>query len=421
MLKIAIYGANNRSIALLARDLKKEISISVAFDGDEKKIGKKINQGYYYIDGKKVKYSYEPTLVDNAENWNSYEFDYIVVFAGSINTKIQSKIVDNLLKYGIPATKIITYSRFIGSGIVKISELDEEAKPLEYYIKEAEKKGVSTSDYLLCAEELLEISKKLFNNNYRLFLLENIVEGIRATLNKKYLNVEERKIAYEAFSINPSLFMYEFGDIFTDLYQEELDLIENIEGSYQNGMVKIEEDDVVIDAGANFGLFSLMASAFTSSTIYAFEPISKTREILEKSAKNYSNIEVIPKALADKCGKATVDLSCYSTNQGSITMMKEECGNVSEEIDITTIDNFVEEKNLKKVDFIKADIEGAERLMLLGAKKTLKKFEPKLSICTYHYQEDSALLGFIIKSINPRYVIEYDNKKLYAYVNKEAT
>jgi FkbM family methyltransferase len=56
--------------------------------------------------------------------------------------------------------------------------------------------------------------------------------------------------------------------------------------------------------------------------------------------------------------------------------------NAYEKIKIITIDKFVEENNLERVDFIKADIEGAERDMLRGATNVLKTFAPKLAICT---------------------------------------
>jgi methyltransferase, FkbM family len=87
-----------------------------------------------------------------------------------------------------------------------------------------------------------------------------------------------------------------------------------------------------------------------------------------------------------------------------------------ETIHITTIDSFVEENNLQSVDFIKADIEGFERYMLLGAKETLRRYAPKLAICTYHSLEDPHLLKQIILDANPNYIIVQKRKKLYAAV-----
>jgi FkbM family methyltransferase len=88
----------------------------------------------------------------------------------------------------------------------------------------------------------------------------------------------------------------------------------------------------------------------------------------------------------------------------------------SEIISITTLDKFVEENNIERVDFIKADIEGAERDMLKGAAMTLKKFAPKLAICTYHFPEDPKLLEKIILEANPKYKVVHIRKKLSACV-----
>jgi len=86
----------------------------------------------------------------------------------------------------------------------------------------------------------------------------------------------------------------------------------------------------------------------------------------------------------------------------------------SETIEVTTIDEFVNEYNINRVDFIKADIEGYERYMLAGAKETLKRFAPKLAICTYHLQDDPDVLSKIILEANPNYIIVQKRKKLYA-------
>lgn len=52
------------------------------------------------------------------------------------------------------------------------------------------------------------------------------------------------------------------------------------------------------------------------------------------------------------------------------------------------IDQTVESLGLDKCDFIKMDIEGAELDALKGAEKTIRKFRPKLAICSYHGVDD---------------------------------
>lgn len=68
------------------------------------------------------------------------------------------------------------------------------------------------------------------------------------------------------------------------------------------------------------------------------------------------------------------------------------------------------------MDFIKADIEGAERDMLTGAMETLRIHAPKLAICTYHLPDDPEILENIIRTANPAYTVKHRWKKLYAWV-----
>ena len=85
----------------------------------------------------------------------------------------------------------------------------------------------------------------------------------------------------------------------------------------------------------------------------------------------------------------------------------------------TTLDDFVRENNLPRVDFIKSDIEGFERHLLEGAQETLSRFAPKLAICTYHLPDDPEVLSGLIKKANPKYNIVQKRKKLFASVPEE--
>jgi FkbM family methyltransferase len=84
--------------------------------------------------------------------------------------------------------------------------------------------------------------------------------------------------------------------------------------------------------------------------------------------------------------------------------------------ELITLDSFVERHDIKRVDFIKADIEGAERNMLRGAQRILREFAPKLSICTYHLPDDPEVIREIIMKANPKYKIVEKFSKMYAYI-----
>lgn len=54
-------------------------------------------------------------------------------------------------------------------------------------------------------------------------------------------------------------------------------------------------------------------------------------------------------------------------------------------------------------DFLKADIEGYEYQMLVGAQESIKKNKPLLAICIYHNAIDFYSILLLIKSIEPAY------------------
>lgn len=177
--------------------------------------------------------------------------------------------------------------------------------------------------------------------------------------------------------------------------------------------VTLNEGDYVVDVGANLGLFSCYAAQL-GCHVYACDPDETCIDILEEQSRLYPNsIEVVPYGLSDKVGEEIF----YESDCCSISSIYMPRGNVKEKkIQVNSIDNLVANGTFQKVDYIKADIEGAERYMLKGAMETLKTQAPKLSICTYHYKDDPVVLESIIKEANPDYVISHSWRKLYAYV-----
>ena len=180
---------------------------------------------------------------------------------------------------------------------------------------------------------------------------------------------------------------------------------------YKNNVINVtvEKDDVIIDAGAWIGDFSAYAS-IKGAVVYAFEPSKNTFIYLEKTKEINSNIHAINKGLGDKPGFEYLSIDLENSGKNSINHENEN----SEEIELTTLDKFVKDNKINKVDFIKADIEGFERNMIIGAKETLKRFGPKLAICTYHLPDDRDTIKRLILEANPNYIIVQKRNKLYA-------
>lgn len=176
----------------------------------------------------------------------------------------------------------------------------------------------------------------------------------------------------------------------------------------------IKKGDVVFDVGAWIGDFSAYA-AWKGATTYAFEPTRDTYDWLCKTVRlNDSSIIPIHKGLGNEITK--MRLSTNGKNGGSNTLMRD-TQDGGEFAEMTTVDAFVADSKLSRVDFIKADIEGFERYMLMGARETLKNFAPKLTICTYHLSDDPEILEKIIRDANSQYKIVHLQHKLFASVD----
>ncbi len=207
-------------------------------------------------------------------------------------------------------------------------------------------------------------------------------------------------------------FFLECGDLILPKIYNDYNCI--WEGPYEYNNVKMKKSDIVIDCGSDTGLFSTIASYYADK-VYAFEPIDTTANYIKKNRKIKENVEVVPYCLGNYVGEC----SFYNDSFGTSSHIVDKEDENSVTVPITTIDEFVKEHKIKHIDFIKADIEGAERYMLQGAKETLRTMMPDLAICTYHLPDDKQVLEKIIREANPLYVIEHKFKKLYAYVPRK--
>jgi len=225
--------------------------------------------------------------------------------------------------------------------------------------------------------------------------------------------------------------MYTFNDtfmfscLFDDNYDKSLVKMLDLympEGpyGYTDGPfdVSVHKNDIVIDAGAWIGDFSAY-SASKGAIVYAFEPVQKTFILLEQTVElnkgKEGKIYPVKKGLSDK--NTELNIFIDDINDGASTLLPRHLIEYRQEkIEITTLDRFVEENNIQKIDFIKADIEGAERDMLRGATNVLKNKQPKLAICTYHLPDDPEVLEKIILDANPNYKVVHLRNKLFACV-----
>ena len=141
---------------------------------------------------------------------------------------------------------------------------------------------------------------------------------------------------------------------------------------------------VFFDVGAHIGYDSLKASVMVGDQgrVVAFEPNPNTllrlRSNIEASAAR--NVMVQPIACTDTDTMLTLFDSTLGGNSGSSSLSRENAGPVTRSYTVRgrPIDDVARELGLQRLDVLKADVEGAELVVLRGATSTLKRFHPKL-------------------------------------------
>lgn len=143
-----------------------------------------------------------------------------------------------------------------------------------------------------------------------------------------------------------------------------------------------------VDIGANQGEFSLIAaSILKAGQVISFEPVTYQRTLLDKNKmlNNFSNLEIHSFGLSNKESKMPIytsnDTSLHQgIHEGLSTLYANGDRNQIQEIIELKVFDEIFFTELKRLDFIKIDIEGAELYALQGMKNSIKKFHPLILI-----------------------------------------
>lgn len=141
----------------------------------------------------------------------------------------------------------------------------------------------------------------------------------------------------------------------------------------------VKKDDIVLDIGAHQGIYTTLFSSLIGENgkVYAFEPHPTNFKYLQKNSSE--NIIPIMKAIGSYNGEATLRIfNRYGTTGHGFKV-----GDIPDEtlvVEMITIDSFVKQNNIDKLDFIKIDVEHWEIEVLKGALETINRFKPKMII-----------------------------------------
>ncbi len=191
-------------------------------------------------------------------------------------------------------------------------------------------------------------------------------------------------------------------------YMLPFNLAEQAVHIYGAGDKGVRRGDVVLDCGANVGVFTRVALAAGASKVIGIEPAP---ENLESYRRNFASeiaagkVVVVPKGVWNKEDVLTLHVDPTNSAADSFVIEHKGEGAVAK-VPLTTIDHLVAELKLDKVDFIKMDIEGAEPNALMGAAQTLKKWKPRIAVSAYHVPDHVARIPKIISAARADYALE---------------
>jgi len=178
---------------------------------------------------------------------------------------------------------------------------------------------------------------------------------------------------------------------------------------------RIAKDESIccFDIGANIGQTAKkMSSYFPSATIYCFEPVPHTYQLLTENVKDDQRIKVFNYAFGTEKNEMEIFLfpnSQWNSLSAPVSERAKKTGGPSQTVGVDTIDNFVKQHNIKKIDILKSDTEGYELEVLKGARDCLQN-----QIIEYLYLE----VGFSEKDTQHTYfptVIEEMAKYGYGF------
>src|SRR5580698_8080107 len=131
---------------------------------------------------------------------------------------------------------------------------------------------------------------------------------------------------------------------------------------------------VVADIGANIGYYSLISSRAVGAggMVFSFEPDPRNYGLLARSIQKngYTNILASQIALSDRSGKMTLYADALNAGNSSLGRENVQSELRSYEVETETLDAFILRAGRgRKIDIVKMDVQGAEGLVLRGARE----------------------------------------------------
>jgi FkbM family methyltransferase len=222
-------------------------------------------------------------------------------------------------------------------------------------------------------QEILKIPRALVNHrpiNIKLFLGKVFTRIGMLQLFKWVVNKLGYHVTYKDFHSNGI-------DLQTDISDAE-----------------VESTQTVFDVGASIGGMSdKFLNLFPAATIHAFEPFDPSFTHLDKKFGKHPRVLCNKLGLSSKPGLSQMFLqkdSGYNSLNERVNKPSKQMNGQYQDVHVSTIKEYCNEKNIKHIDFIKIDVEGLDLEVLYGAEEMLNAGMIKYIFieCTFDHENE---------------------------------
>jgi FkbM family methyltransferase len=226
-------------------------------------------------------------------------------------------------------------------------------------------------------------------------MADSVIGSFRKLINGKFnrlLHTFDRSHTSELIKEYPerSLYRTRFNDLFwlnTEGYVDQCIIESGVFEPSSTEIVKhlVKSGDVVLDVGANIGYYSVILSKLVGEEgkVYCFEPTDHYGKVLKMNLaeNNARNVEIFKVGLSNQKSEVQIQIGPSSAtlhSPGKVPLL------FTETIQLISLDEWLEDRNLTKIDFIKIDIDGHEPLFLQGAWNALDRYNPTILLEVSH-------------------------------------
>jgi FkbM family methyltransferase len=166
----------------------------------------------------------------------------------------------------------------------------------------------------------------------------------------------------------------------------------------------VQPGDTVVDVGAHVGTFGDDALRRGAARVIMVEPDPVNVECIRRNFPREiaeGKVIVVPEGAWDKV--ATLPFSIGVANSGTGSLVYSEQGGSVVDVPVRPLDDILERIGIREVQFIKMDIQGAERAALRGAGRTLARSKPRIQLDMDHRPDDPVVLPQVIRTENAAY------------------